>query len=82
MTTVLISLAIGVLTFAFGILGLYLRRLLPEKHMSMGSEKIIGPIMGLVSLLLALVLGTLVGSAYGFFAIQKADIETLYARSN
>jgi hypothetical protein len=81
MRTVLISGAVGVLTFAFGLLGLYLRRLLPEKHMSTGSEKMIGAIMGLVSLLLALVLGTLVGSAYGFFETQKTNIETLCARS-
>jgi hypothetical protein len=41
----------------------------------------IGAIMGLITLLLALVLGTLVGSAYGFFAVQKANVETLGARS-
>src|SRR5271167_80108 len=81
MTTLLISIAVGVLTFGLGILGLYLQRLLPERHMSTGSKEMIGAIMGLVSLLLALVLGTLVGSAYGFFASQRANIETLCARS-
>ena len=81
MTTVLISVAVGVLTFGLGMLGLYFQRLLPERHMSTGSKEMIGAILGLVSLLLALVLGTLVGSAYGFFATQKANIETLCARS-
>jgi len=81
MTTVLISIAVGVLTFGLGMLGLYIQRLLPERHMSTGSKEMIGAILGLVSLLLALVLGTLVGSAYGFFATQKANIETLCARS-
>jgi hypothetical protein len=81
MTTVLISIAVGVLTFGLGMLGLYVQRLLPERHMSTGSKEMIGAILGLVSLLLALVLGTLVGSAYGFFATQKANIETLCARS-
>jgi hypothetical protein len=81
MTTVVISIAAGVLTFCMGMLGLYIRRLLPERHMSTGSKEMIGAIMGLVSLLLALVLGTLVGSAYGFFANQKANIEALCARS-
>jgi hypothetical protein len=47
MMTVFVSIAVGVLTFSFGMLGLYLRRLLPEKHMSTGSEKMIGAIMGL-----------------------------------
>jgi len=49
--------------------------------MTSGSRDMIGAIMGLVTLLLALVLGTLVGSAYGFFAVQKANVETLGARA-
>jgi hypothetical protein len=81
MTSISISVAVGVLTFGLGILGLFLQRLLPEHHMSTGSREMIRAIMGLVSLLLALVLGTLVGSAYGFFASQKANIEALCARS-
>jgi hypothetical protein len=80
-TTIFISIAVGVLTFGLGVFGLYLQRLLPESHMSSGSKEMIGAIMGLVTLLLALVLGTLVGSAYGFFAIQKSNVETLGARS-
>jgi hypothetical protein len=74
-TAILISLAVGVLTFGFGMLGLYLHRLLSERHMSTGSKDMIGAIMGLVSLLLALGLGTLVGSAYGFSAAQKANVD-------
>jgi len=80
-TTVLISAAVGVLTFGLGLFGLFLQRLLPEHHMTSGSRDMIGAIMGLVSLLLALVLGTLVGSAYGFFAVQKGNVETLSARA-
>jgi hypothetical protein len=80
-TTIFISAGVGVVTFAFGVFGLYLQRLLPENHMSTGSKEMIGAIMGLLTLLLALVLGTLVGSAYGFFAIQKSNVETLGARS-
>jgi hypothetical protein len=81
MTTIVISIVVGVLTFGLGILGAYLKRLLPERHMSTGSKEMIGAMMGLVSLLLALVLGTLVGSAYGFFAAQKTNIETLCSRA-
>jgi hypothetical protein len=53
MTTVAISIVAGVLTFCMGMLGLYTRRLLPERHMSTGSKEMIGAIIGLVSLLLA-----------------------------
>jgi hypothetical protein len=81
MRTIFTSGAFGILTFGLGIFGLFLQRLLPENHMSSGSRDMIGAIMGLVSLLLALVLGTLVGSAYGFFATQKANVETLGART-
>jgi hypothetical protein len=81
MTNIWISLAVGVLTFGLGLLGLYLKRFLPERHMSTGSRDMIGAVMGLLSLLLALVLGTLVGSAYGFFAAQKADVQSLCARA-
>jgi hypothetical protein len=81
MASVAVSVAVGVLTFGVGLLGLYLKWLVPERHMSAGSRDMIGAVIGLLSLLLALVLGTLVGSAYGFFASQKADIEQLCARS-
>jgi ABC-type multidrug transport system fused ATPase/permease subunit len=81
MTNIFVSVAVGALTFGIGLLGLYLKRLVPERHMSAGSRDMIGAVIGLLSLLLALVLGTLVGSAHGFFASQKADIESLCARS-
>jgi hypothetical protein len=81
MASLFVSVAVGVLTFGLGLLGLYLKRLVPERHMSAGSRDMIGAVIGLLSLLLALVLGTLVGSAYGFFATQKGDIELLCARS-
>ena len=81
MSNVFVSVAVCVLTFGLGLVGLYLKRLLPERHMSAGSRDMIGAVIGLLSLLLALVLGTLVGSAYGFFATQKGDIESLCARS-
>ena len=80
MTSIAISVAVGVATFGLGTLGLYLKRLLPERHMSTGSREMIGAIMGLVTLLLALVLGTLVGSAWGFFASQMESALSLLHR--
>ncbi|MBV8795708.1 MAG: hypothetical protein JO136_12320, partial [Hyphomicrobiales bacterium] len=81
MANAYVSVAVALLTFGVGLLGLFLQRLLPERHMSAGSRDLIVAVMGLLSLVLALVLGTLVGSAYGFFASQKADVESLCARS-
>jgi hypothetical protein len=81
MITVWLSIGVALLAFAFGVAGLYLQRLLPEPHTSERSRDMIGAIVGLISLLLALVLGTLVGSAYSFYATEKSEIETFAARA-
>ncbi len=81
MTSVLIAIAVALLTFAGGIVGLYLQKLLPEQHSVEKSRDMIGSVMGLVTLLLALVLGTIVGSAYYFSATQQSELQTLAAHS-
>jgi hypothetical protein len=68
------------LAFLSGILGLYLGAALPEKHSIDRSRDMVGAVVGLFSLLLALVLGTLVGNAYAFYATQKSETETLASR--
>jgi hypothetical protein len=77
----LIAAAVLVLTFASGMLGLYFQKTLPQQHMSGGSRDMILAVIGLVTLLLALVLGTLVGNTYGFFATQKSELETFASRA-
>jgi len=81
MLSMVIALVVGASTFGLGVVGHYLQRFLPARHMSSGSREIIGAVIGLVSLLLALVLGTLVGSAYATYATQRTNIETLCARA-
>ena len=81
MSTITVSLAIGLATFGAGLGGLLLQRLLPEQHTTDRSRDMLAAVVGLISLLLALVLGTLVGSAYSFYATQKSEMETLAARS-
>jgi hypothetical protein len=81
MATFLISIAVLALTFGSGMLGLYLQKRLPAEHMSSGSRDMILAVIGLITLLLALVLGTLVGNTYAFFAGQKTAIETLASRA-
>ncbi len=80
MSNLTIGIGVFVLTFLLGFAGMAAQRLLPEAHMTSGARDMIGAVMGLITLLLALVLGTLVGSAYGFYATQKANVETLAAR--
>jgi hypothetical protein len=77
MTSVLVSICVAVLTFVAGIIGLYLHKLLPEQHSVDKSREMIGSVIGLVTLLLALVLGTIVGSAYFFSSTQQSELQTL-----
>ena len=80
MTTVLIPIFIAVLVFACGVGGLHMQRLLPASQ-SEFSREMISAILGLITLLLALVLGVTVGSAYGRFATQNTEMENLSARA-
>jgi heme A synthase len=75
------SAMVLVLTFGSGIVGLYLQKRLPTHHMSGGSKDMILAVIGLVTLLLALVLGTLVGNTYASFAMQKSELETMASRA-
>jgi len=75
------AIGIAVLAFGAGILGLKLHLWLPERHAPEQSREMIGAVTGLLGLLLALVLGTLVGSAYTLYATQKSEVETLAART-
>ena len=81
MTSLLIAVFVAALTFGSGILGLYIQRRLPKEHMSGGSRDMILAVIGLVTLLLALVLGTIVGNSYAFFAAQKSGLETFASRA-
>jgi hypothetical protein len=80
MSTAVAAILAAVLTFAGGMVGLYLQRLLPEQHSIEKSRDMIGSVMGLVTLLLALVLGTIVGSAYFFSSTQQSELQTLATR--
>lgn len=81
MDALLFAIAVAVLAFGAGVLGLKLRDWLPPKHAPDEARGMIGAMTGMLSLLLALVLGTLVGSAYSIYTTQKTELETLAARA-
>ena len=81
MTAVWVAIVVTLLTFAGGVLGLYLQKTLPDEHSVEKSRDMIGAVMGLVTLLLALVLGTIVGSAYFFSATQQSELQALSAQA-
>jgi ABC-type dipeptide/oligopeptide/nickel transport system permease component len=80
MTIVLVSIFIFFVTLGAALLGLYVHKLLPAEQKSDSARNIVGQVSGLVSLLLALVLGTLVGASFAFFSTQKAELEALSAQ--
>jgi heme A synthase len=80
MSSVALAVAVAVVTFGCGLLGLALEKRLPQAHLSGGSKDMILAVIGLLTLLLALVLGTLVGNTYASFAMQKSELETMASR--
>ena len=75
------AVAVGAAVFVGGSLGLILHRALPEKHVTGGAKDMIGAVVGLLTLLSALVLGLLIWTAYGVYAGQNVAIQTLAAKA-
>ncbi len=73
---VLTAIAFAVV-FAGGAIGLQLQGALPESYTTGGARDMTGAVVGLMTLLLALVLGLLIWTAYGVLSTQKALIQTL-----
>jgi Protein of unknown function (DUF4239) len=75
------SLTLAAIVFAVvfvgGAIGLELQRRLPESFTTGGPRDITGAVVGLMTLLVALVLGLLIWTAYGVFSTQKASVQTL-----
>jgi len=75
------SLTLAAIVFAVvfvgGAIGLELQRALPESHTTGGPKDMTGAVVGLMTLLLALVLGLLIWTAYGVFSTQKTSVQTL-----
>lgn len=65
--------------FGGGLLGMLLRRLLPEPHLSSDTKDVVRVSTGLIATLSALVLGLLVASAQGTFQTQSNQIRQITA---
>ncbi len=80
MNSLAIAGVVAVVTFAGGGVGLWLQGRLPETYTSDRSRDAIGAVVGLVTLLEALVLGLLIWSAYGVYTAQKLGVQTFAAQ--
>jgi hypothetical protein len=70
-----VSSAIFVCTFAAALLGMALRRRLPDDHLSEDSKDVIQLIMGLIATMAALVLGLLIASANGSYQTESDEVQ-------
>src|SRR5271166_812825 len=77
MSALAISMVVAIFAFGAGIIGLYLQKWLPERHTTDRSRDMISSMVALVSLVLALVLGTLVSASFSAFSTQESELETL-----
>ena len=74
------AFGVAVAVFAAGAIGLFLQHLLPDRFTTGGPRDMIGAVVGLLTLLSALVLGLLIWTAYGVYAAQNVSIQTLAAK--
>jgi hypothetical protein len=81
MSSLTIALVVGALIAACGVAGLTVQRVLPDGHTAERSRDMIGGVVGLLTLLLALVLGLLIWTAYGVFSTQQTELQTIAARA-
>src|SRR5271157_3857873 len=75
MSILFISIIIFILIFASGYAGLHVQKRLADAHKTGESRGVVGQIAGLLTLLLALVLGTLIGVSFAYFSTQKTELE-------
>src|SRR5580658_46565 len=77
MASLTLTAIVFAVVFIGGALGLELQRALPESYTSGGPKDLTGAVVGLMTLLLALVLGLLIWTAYGVYSAQKASVQSL-----
>src|SRR5271165_856989 len=79
-TILLISIVIFLLILAAGYAGLHVQKPLADEHKTGESRGVVGQVAGLLTLLLALVLGTLIGFSFAYYSTQKTELEGFSAQ--
>ena len=81
MSSLAISLIVTGLITGGGLLGLVLQRVLPERYTTDKARDMIGGVVGQLTLLLVLVNGLLIWTAYGVYSTQQTELQTMAARA-
>ena len=77
MGPLILAAIVFAVVFVGGAIGLELQRALPASFTTGGPKDMTGAVVGLMTLLLALVLGLLIWTAYGVYSTQKVAVQTL-----
>lgn len=80
MSSVRFAFLVATAVFVAGLIGLALQRLLPERHTTGGSRDMVGAIVGLLTLLCAVVTGLLIWTAYGVYSGQNTQIQSVASK--
>jgi hypothetical protein len=79
MNSIAIRLIVFTCVFGGALFGMFLRRVLPEEHLSADSKDTVRIGMGLIGTLTALVLGLLVASAKSYYDTQSSELTEMSA---
>ncbi|HXT07102.1 MAG TPA: hypothetical protein VN715_09220 [Roseiarcus sp.] len=77
MNSIWLAALVAVVVFAAGMIGHEIQRRIPESWTTGGPRDALGAVSGLFGLLLALVLGLLIWTAFGVYSTQKATMQTV-----
>jgi hypothetical protein len=80
MSTLIICIVVFMLFMVAGYAGLHVQTLLAAHHKTGETKGVVGQVAGLLTLLLALVLGTLIGVSYAYFSGQRTNLENFSAQ--
>lgn len=80
MNAILTSVLVFVCVFGGALLGIALRRVLPEHHLTGETKDVVKSSIALIGTMSALVLGLLVASAKGTYETQKDELTSLSAK--
>ncbi len=76
MNSVARTVIVALLTFASGLIGFWIQSFVPQPYLA-DAKGMVGSVVGLVTLLLALVLGLLVWTSYGVYTVQVSESQSL-----
>ncbi len=77
---IVIRLIVFACVFGAALFGMFLRKVLPENHLSADSKDTVRLGMGLIATMTALVLGLLVASAKSFYDTQSSELTEMSAK--